>query len=219
MNRNLKKGRFFLPFILLLLTSLPLHAEEAGAKDESFSQAESSLPQEEKKETEGRKRIFSLDFSALILGLSNNGWGLGCSYEQYLVYHTAFKAGFQHCTFIRDGSLFPTVNFSLAAEYYPLSNSLDKLYLSLGGAMDYLAYTTTDYGENIQSNFISIITELGWKWRFQELVAIDIHAGYKYIFKEEDKTSPHDYEKYLRKGIVWGASVKFNLGKIIRKIF
>ncbi len=219
MNRHLKKGSFFLPFILLLLISLPLHAEEGGAKDESFSQAESSLPQEEKKETEGRKRIFSLDFSALILGLSNNGWGLGCSYEQYLVYHTAFKAGFQHCTFIRDGSLFPTVNFSLAAEYYPLSNSLDKLYLSLGGGMDYLAYDTSEYGENAQSNFISFISELGWKWRIHENAALDLHAGYKYIFEESDKVIPSDYEKYVRKGVIWGVGIKINMGKIIRKLF
>ena len=205
--------------MLIFLNYSFLHAE--GFEEERKSnimEQENHFQAEETKE-EVRLSIFSLDFSALILGLSNNGWGLGFSYEHFMAFHTAFKVGFQHCTFIRDDSLFPTVNFSLVAEYYPLSNSLDKLYLSLGGAMDYLAYTTTDYGENVQSNFISIITELGWKWRFQELVAIDIHAGYKYIFKEEDKPPPHDYEKYLRKGIVWGASVKFNLGKIIRKVF
>ena len=215
MNRHLKKGRFFLPFILLLIIFLPLHAEESGAKDESPSPSESNLPQNEENKSIGRKSIFSLDFSALILGLSNNGWGLGFSYEHFLIYHTAFKVGFQHRTYIRNDSFFPTVNFSLAAEYYPLSNSLDKLYLSLGGAMDYLAYSTTEYGENTQYNFISIIPELGWKWRIHENVALDLHAGYKYIFKESDKIVPSDYEKYLQKGIVWGAGVKLNIGKII----
>ncbi|MBQ9621963.1 MAG: hypothetical protein IJR39_01320, partial [Treponema sp.] len=67
MNRHLKKGRFFLPFILLRLIFLPLHAEESEAKDESPSPSESNLPQNEENESIGRKSIFSLDFSALIL--------------------------------------------------------------------------------------------------------------------------------------------------------
>ena len=85
--------------------------------------------------------------------------------------------------------------------------------------MDYLAYDTSEYGENAQSNFISFISELGWKWRIHENAALDLHAGYKYIFEESDKVIPSDYEKYVRKGVIWGVGIKINMGKIIRKLF
>ena len=51
------------------------------------------------------------------------------------------------------------------------------------------------------------------------LTSLPLHAGYKYIFEESDKVIPSDYEKYVRKGVIWGVGIKINMGKIIRKLF
>ena len=165
-----------------------------------------------------RKRIFSLGFDALLFSLRRNGWGFGCSFEQYLAFHTAFKANIRHCTFVRNGELFPSVNFGLAAEYYPLSLSLDKLYLSLGGGFDYLAYTADEYSEDAQREFVSVIPELGWKWTVNDYVALDIHAGYKYVFEKQGAVVPSDYGDYLKKGPTAGVGVKVRFLKLFRDL-
>ena len=165
-----------------------------------------------------RTRIFSLGFDALLFSLRRNGWGFGCSFEQYLAFHTAFKANIRHCTFVRNGELFPSVNFGLAAEYYPLSLSLDKLYLSLGGGFDYLAYSDDEYSEEAQREFVSVIPELGWKWTVNDYVALDIHAGYKYVFEKQGAVVPSDYGDYLKKGPTAGVGVKVRFLKLFRDL-
>ena len=211
-----------LVFALLLCLQQPMaHSEEEAAVEESSleePEAAADWADEDGGGLSDRTRIFSLDFSALVFGLKRNGWGFGCSFEQYLAFHTAFKANIRHCTFVRNGELFPSVNFGLAAEYYPLSLSLDKLYLSLGGGFDYLAYSSDEYGEDAQREFVSLIPELGWKWTVNDYVALDIHAGYKYVFEKQGAVVPSDYGDYLKKGPTAGVGVKVRFLKLFRDL-
>lgn len=211
-----------LVFAFLLCLQQPMaHSEEEAVVEESSleePEAAADWADEDGGGLSDRTRIFSLDFSALVFGLKRNGWGFGCSFEQYLAFHTAFKANIRHCTFVRNGDLFPSVNFGLAAEYYPLSLSLDKLYLSLGGGFDYLAYTADEYGEDAQREFVSLIPELGWKWTVNDYVALDIHAGYKYVFEKRGAVVPSDYGDYLKKGPTAGVGVKVRFLKLFRDL-
>ncbi len=213
---------FRLVFALLLCLQQPMaHSEEEAVVEESSleePEAAADWADEDGGGLSDRTRIFSLDFSALVFGLKRNGWGFGCSFERYLAFHTAFKANIRHCTFVRNGELFPSVNFGLAAEYYPLSLSLDKLYLSLGGGFDFLAYTADEYGEDAQREFVSLIPELGWKWTVNDYVALDIHAGYKYVFEKQGAVVPSDYGDYLKKGPTAGVGVKVRFLKLFRDL-
>ena len=208
-----------LVFALLLCLQQPMaHSEEEAVVEESSleePEAAADWADEDGGDADGglsdRTRIFSLDFSALVFGLKRNGWGFGCSFEQYLAFHTAFKANIRHCTFVRNGELFPSVNFGLAAEYYPLS-------LSLGGGFDYLASTADEYGEDTQREFVSLIPELGWKWTVNDYVALDIHAGYKYVFEKQGAVVPSDYGDYLKKGPTAGVGVKVRFLKLFRDL-
>lgn len=183
-----------------------------------FSVLSLPLAAEEDLQENLKTRNFSIDFSLLALGLSQGGWGLGFSYEQYIAFHSAIKGNFGHCTFIRDGDLMPTVTFGLAAEYYPLSRSLDKLYLVIGGGLDYIAFTTDIHSDEVKTTFISISPALGWKWQINRFVATDIYAGYKYLFVSDDDKLPSDYERYLRHGVTFGVGVKLRPIQFIRSL-
>ena len=210
------KTRISKIIILLLLLQIPssvFSQENCGSEEPAFTENLQENIQENLK-----TRAFSLDFSATILGLSNNGWGLGFTYEQYLAFHSALKVNFAHCTFIRKEKMIPTVNFGLGAEYYPLSRSLDKLYLVIGGAMDFIGYSTDEHEKDLQRNFISVFPEIGWKWQINEYVALDIRGGYKYIFLEDKTKVPEDYKNYLQSGIIWGAGIKIKIVRLIQSL-
>ena len=78
-----------------------------------------------------KKNLFALDFSYLLNGLKNNGWGLGLRYEQYFGKHFAGQVLFGHSTFIIENNFCPSVSLGLFAEIYRLGKVLTDFILRL----------------------------------------------------------------------------------------
>lgn len=163
------------------------------------------------------KSLFSIDLSYLGAGLSNNGWGLGVSYERSFFNYFAAKGSFSHSTlYPKDiDSRAITVGIKLEALFYPFGSGLDKLYLGFGGGTDFLMYSQKDEnGEEIKDSVITAYPEIGWKQNFNDYVIIDIFLGYRMLINSPEALS---YKADLvDSGVKYGARLKFNLGKIWR---
>ncbi len=166
---------------------------------------------------EGPDSIFSLDMSFLTMGLTHGGLGLGFSYEKSLPSHFAVKTAFGHSLLKMEEKWAPSVTFGLAGEYYPFSENLNKLYLSLGSYVDFIGYTDADAIVDSERLFISMLPSIGWKWNILRCVTIDLHGGYKYVFANADTIVYKEYEDYLRRGIQASMSIKINLKYLFRR--
>ena len=157
--------KHFVPFIvsMLFLVSLPCQAQVE------------------------HDNLFSIDISYVLTGLLNHGGGIGLSYKKKLVDWLSFTGVFGHMTFLTGlkNVYCTSVSLSLFSNYYPLSNGLDKLYVSVGGGCDFMNYfgkgelpvTTSD-------NLIHITPLLGWKINVLKFLMIDVSTGYKFIIAE-----------------------------------
>lgn len=99
---------------------------------------------------------FSLDFNYTLVGLRNNGWGLGLGYE-YLIYpHFAILGVFGHSTFLTDLNDFycTTVNLSLGFNYYIQNRGLEGIYVGLSNGTDFLMYFGSTTSELTQKKGI-----------------------------------------------------------------
>jgi hypothetical protein len=151
--------------------------------------------------------LFSLDISYALTGLLNQGWGIGFSYEKKVVDWLSFTGIFGHMTFLTSlkNVYCTSVNLSLFVNYYPLSNGLDKLYVSVGGGSDFMNYFGKgEMPETTNDILIHITPLLGWKFNILKYLMIDVSTGYKFII-----TDPQNYseiENYVNPGL------RFKLG-------
>ncbi|MCR5606318.1 MAG: hypothetical protein K6F69_05860 [Treponema sp.] len=179
-----------------------------------YSQSIDNNPSEESVETNAdveKKSNLSFGFEFLMTGLSNGGWGAGFYYERHLVGHLAWKCGFGHSTFHIENTeeYCTTVMFSLFAEYYPFSTSLKGFYFALGGSFDYLGYFGNEImPASIQKEFTSIYPLLGIKFKIYRLLNVELSCGYKFVFKDESKTTFGNVDSYLNSGPRYNASIK-----------
>jgi hypothetical protein len=157
--------------------------------------------------------LFSLDISYVLTGLLNHGWGIGLSYEKKAVDWLSFTGVFGHMTFLTGlkNVYCTSVSISLFSNWYPLSNGLDKLYVSVGGGCDFMNY----FGKGelpitTKDTLIHLTPLLGWKFNVFKFLMIDVSTGYKFIITGSQNYS--EIKDYINTGF------RFNLGfKILLK--
>lgn len=160
-----------------------------------------------------RNHIFSFDFEYLMLGLTNNGWGLGIQYEQYFGWHLAGKVKFAHTVIKVDDKFCPTVNFGCFGTVYPFNEDLNGPYISFGGYFDFFGIDNEE--EDKEKNvYLSIFPVAGWKLKICRFLSSDIYCGYKYIFNSQDVGLDKKFEALTKKGIKFGASLKIHFSQI-----
>jgi hypothetical protein len=157
--------------------------------------------------------LFSLDISYALTGLLHHGWGIGLGFEKKAFDWLSCTGVFGHMTFLtgRKDVYCTSVSLSLFANYYPLSNGLDKLYVSIGNGCDFMNYYGSgDLPATINDTLIHITPLLGWKFNVTNFLMIDVSTGYKFII-----TDAQNYEAirdYVNPGF------RYNLGfKILFK--
>ena len=183
---NIKKSFFFLLFFLNIFI---VFAENIEIENE----------------TNELKYIFSLDTGLTITALRNLGFGIGVNYEYKLTDFLSIKPGFGHMACFSDLTVL-TVDLQLSLNYYPLSNGLDKLYISLGSGCDFIMYPNNNISDDTA---ISIISILGWKWKIFKYLMIEPFIGWKsYIMSTNNY---EDNRRYLNDGFQWGINIKIFL--------
>jgi hypothetical protein len=162
--------------------------------------------------------VLSLDFSYLVTGVLNQGWGIGLSYEKKFADYVSAKGTLGHMTFLtNDKDRYCTsVSVSLFFNYYPLGGALDKLYIAAGTSADFMNY----FGSGVESPsendvLLSIIPKAGWKFSPFKFMLFDISVGYKFIITASENYS--DAKDYVNAGIQFGVGTKFFLNELIKK--
>lgn len=158
-----------------------------------------------------KKNLFALDFSYLLNGLKNNGWGLGFRYEQYFGKHFAGQVHFGHSTFIIENNFFPSVSLGLFAEIYPFREGLDGFYIALGGCFDFIALSLIpNVPEGTKQEYLSVYPFLGYKLRIFKWLSADFFCGYKKVFFNADEEAKKKLESYIGSGVKVGVSLRFH---------
>ena len=159
--------------------------------------------------------LFSLYLSYALTGLLNQGGGIGLGYEKKLVDWLSFSGVFGHMTFLTGikNVYCTSVSISMFSNYYPLSNGLDKLYISAGGGCDFMNYfgkgklpDTTD------DTFIHITPQLGWKYNFFKYMMLDVSTGYKFIIT--DAQNLKEIKDYVNPGFRFSLGVRIFFNRI-----
>lgn len=157
--------------------------------------------------------IFSFDLNYLTLGIKNNGWGLGVSYERKITEFAAAKINFSHCTVnpFQIDSTVTTVGLKITPLIYPFNKGLNFLYFGCEGSTDFLMISNADKSYSI----IGISPIVGFKQSFLELFLIDLFCGYKFIIKDDISAKT----PFNEQGFTYGIKFKINLEKLFKKIF
>jgi len=153
--------------------------------------------------------LFSLDISYALTGILNQGWGIGFSFEKKAIDWLSFTGVFGHMTFLTGvKDLYCTsVNISLFCNYYPLSNGLDKLYVSIGNGCDFMNYFGDAVSPEADNDTLIHITPLlGWKFNVLKYLMIDVSTGYKFIIKRSQNYS--NIENYINSGFRFSVGFK-----------
>lgn len=172
----------------------------------------------EKSEAKG---LFSLEGEYLNIGLENNGWGFGCSYERLIFDYLSWKAKFGHSTFqtTEENIYCTSVTITLAMSYYPFSSGLNWLYLSLGCSTDFLNYFGSgNIPEPAEDTIIKQLSLIGWKQNFRLFdiqdkrlyCMIDLSTGWQFIYSNSQNFIEN--QQYIEHGFVVSTKVKFSLG-------
>jgi len=152
--------------------------------------------------------LFSLDISYALTGLLNQGWGIGFSYEKKAVDWLSLTGVFGHMTFLTGvKNLYCTsVSLSLFGNYYPFSNGLDKLYLSIGNGSDFMNYFGKAAPEATSDVLISITPLLGWKFNVLKYLMIDVSTRYKFIINSSQNYN--EIKDYTNSGFRYSLGFK-----------
>jgi hypothetical protein len=151
--------------------------------------------------------LFSLDLSYALTGVLNQGWGIGLSYEKKVVDWLSFTGVFGHMTFVTGikDVYCTSVSLSVFSNYYPLSNGLDKLYVTIGGGCDFMNYFGSGgLPETANDTLIHITPLLGWKFNLFKYLMLDMSTGYKFIITGSQNYS--EIKDYVNPGF------RFNFG-------
>jgi len=163
-----------------------------------------------------RDNLFSLDISYALTGFLNQGWGIGFSYEKKAVDWLSFTGGFGHMTFLTGvKNLYCTsVSLSLFGNYYPFSNGLDKLYISIGNGSDFMNYFGKAASPEATNDvLISITPLLGWKFNALKYLMIDVSTGYKFIINSSQNYN--EIKDYVNSGFRYSVGFKIFFKEII----
>ena len=163
----------------------------------------------------GNDNLFSLDLSYSLTGLFNQGWGIGLSYEKKIVDWLSFTGVFGHMTFLTSlkNVYCTSVNLSLFSNYYPLSNGLDKLYISVGSGCDFMNYFGSGkLPETTNDTFIHITPQLGWKFHVLPFLIIDVSNAYKFIIQNSQNYT--EINNYINPGLRFGLNFLIFFNKI-----
>ena len=120
------------------------------------------------------------------------------------------KGNFGHMTFLTSVKdvYCTSVHISIFTNYYPLSNSLDKLYIGVGNGCDFMQYFGKGkLPDSNQDVLIHVTPQTGWKFRVTDFLMIDVSTGYKFIV-----LSSQNYEeihKYVNSD--WRLGINFLL--------
>jgi len=157
----------------------------------------------------GYDNLLSVDISYALTGLLNQGWGIGLSYEKKIVDWLSFTGIFGHMTFLTnlENVYCTSVSLSLFSNYYPLSNGLDKLYVSIGNGCDFMNYFGNGkLPETTNDTLIHITPLLGWKFNVHKFLMIDVSTGYKFIIISSQNYS--EIKDYINSGFLFNFDFK-----------
>jgi hypothetical protein len=179
---------------MLFLSSLPCHTQE------------------------NVDNLFTLDLLTYTLtGLLNHGWGIGLNYEKKLFDFLSVKGNIGHMTFLTgiEDVYSTSVSMSVFFNYYPLSNGLNKLYISAGGGCDFMNYFGKgDLPPTTKDNLIHITPQLGWKFNVLPFLMIDVSARYKFVVLNSQNYN--EIKNYVNPGFRFGINFSIFFNRIKR---
>lgn len=153
--------------------------------------------------------VLSFDLGYILLGLSNNGVGFGMNYERLFVNHFSFRMMAGTMIFQTQEKDIYSATFTTSGfiNYYPLSPTLDRLYIGLGQTIDYLNYFgNTTLPDPPTDVLISIGPTIGWKQNVLNLVMFDFYANYNFLLLNTQRL--RNVENYIRSGFRMGIKFK-----------
>lgn len=170
-------------------------------------------------------RILSLDTGYLLKGIKNNGWGLGFTYEQFVLPFLSAQGSFYHSTFALSGTSIycVSVGLSLSGNCYPMNKGLDGFYFGFGCTTDFLNFVSKEVLPFRTSNtVISLVPVVGWKINFPHFtlgsrdigVMLDLYTNYKLVIVQTYKIESDSVKDYLSNGLNFGFRVKIGIGKV-----
>ena len=200
-----------LSFLFAFILTYRLPAQEGAAAQEGEPAAANAETEEKpsKGEKERVTSVLSFDLGWLIHGLANNGVALGVNYERLIVPHFSLRgmAGAMLCNVSELDAYAVDIELSLYANWYPLSDMLDKLYVGVGVNGDIMCY----FGANSIPNppvdeLVSITPVIGWKQNVANVVVLDFFGGYSFFVFNSQRF--YDTEDYIRSGVQLGIRFK-----------
>ncbi|GHT57463.1 hypothetical protein FACS1894109_09650 [Spirochaetia bacterium] len=152
--------------------------------------------------------LLSLDINYLLLGIKNQGGGLGFRYEHKIFNYLSVKGGFGHTLFKTNTEdvYCAAVHISLFLNYYPFSSGLNKLYIGAGGGSDFMNYFGDGVIPKNEGNVIIFLTPImGYKFYIKKWM-LDFSFGYKIILTEFDR---YDIKDYVTSSPQLGLGIKY----------
>ena len=202
---KLKKACLAVALLFVLYTA---RAAETDAEFDATGSTEAQA-EVEARAKQPIESFFSLDLGWFLHGLSNNGIALGVNYEHIIVPHFSLRgtAGFMLFGVSALDAYAADVSISLYASWYPLSNTLDKLYVGVGASTDFVCYFGSDsLPDPAEDVLIAVTPIVGWKQNIANVVALDFYGGYSFIVFNSQRF--HGTEEYIRSGIQLGIRFK-----------
>lgn len=153
--------------------------------------------------------LFSMDLGYTLTGWKNNGWGIGCNYEQKIWRYFSMRGTLATQT-IKIGDSDTWCNgyeTDLSFFCYPFGKGLEWLYAGCGAGTDMLFYSGDDAPETNFDIIFSVMPSIGWKQIFFKNFMVDLSVGYRFII--DNTNNYEDSETLIRSGFQVG--VKFNI--------
>ena len=225
MKNKLTALRAALFLMLLILPVKGLFAEEnidfQGFPSTSLN-AQDKIKEQLSVNWKEPETLFITQFGASLIwkGLVPHGIDLTLDSEWQLVPHLAVKLLVKEEWFWDNGFADQCLasSFSGWAVLYPMSNQMRKLYVGIGGGIDYF---------DKMDGFLNFTHDTGWVLSFTPYVGyrftlplyfmVDVHVGYKFPYALNCELEGLS-EKFLGQGWLWGFTVTrtWSFAKAIR---
>ena len=149
-----------------------------------------------------------INFGPLLTGIINDGFGITLGYEvaplkQLSVVNSATFLQYQVDADNKNTDIL-TVGYSLTGRLYPLSSSVNKLFIGLG--FNY-TFIHGEINEKKNGNIWSPVIEAGWKFIFSRNFFAELSLGYKPKFSADVDISKYSLRNPKPKGVEYGLSL------------
>ncbi|MBQ5998216.1 MAG: hypothetical protein IJL70_01950 [Treponema sp.] len=160
--------------------------------------------------------LFSFDLGYTLTSWQNNGWGIGCNYEQKIWRYFSIRGTLATQTIKIGKSDTWSTGYETDLNFfcYPFGKGLEWLYLGCGGGSDFLFYSGDKVPETNFDIIFSVTPSIGWKQIFFKNFMIDTNVGYRFII--DNTNNYEDSDELVRSGIQVGIRVHIFWRKLLK---